>query len=111
MKQVKVGSPVPPPSALKTGVSKRLSTLAEACEVATSAADGVLAALQKYEAMVSVMSTREQAAEVLETIAPLTAVVVLAKKALRCAPESGGGGVQQYPQNSSTRYLRSQVPI
>ena len=64
--------------------AKRLRTMAFACEAPISAWQGVLAGLNKFEAFLATTRAREGSDEVLATIAPLTAAVALAKRAVRC---------------------------
>ena len=78
---LKVGSSC----ALKLDTVKRLKTIASACEVPESAAHGLLVALNKYEALLAGIGTREGSRQVLETIGPLSDAVVFAKRAIRCA--------------------------
>ena len=77
---LKVGSSC----ALKLDTVKRLKTIASACEVPESAAHGLLVALNKYEALLAGIGTREGSRQVLETIGPLSDAGVFAKRAIRC---------------------------
>ena len=64
--------------------AKRLRTMALTCEAPTSAWQGVLAGLNKFEAFLAATRAREGSDEVLATIAPLTAATALAKRLIRC---------------------------
>ena len=79
MNTLKLGSPRTASSASKT-----LQSLAESCEHPTSPADGILAAIGKYEAFCAAVGSREGWDAVAATITPLTTAVALAKKTVRC---------------------------
>jgi len=64
--------------------SKTLRYLTELCEHPTSPADGILAAIGKYEAFCAAVGSREGWDAVAATITPLTTAVALAKKTVRC---------------------------
>lgn len=79
---MKVGSRVISPS-LKVDAAKRLGTMAESTEAPLSAAEGILAGLNKQGSLLAVIRTRNGSEEVLATISPLMAVVALAKQTIR----------------------------
>lgn len=79
-KLTKVGTSSP----LKRDVVKRLKTVALASEASDSAAHGLISGMNKYEALLAGIGTREGFLEVLDTLKPLSNAVVLAKRAIRC---------------------------
>jgi len=82
-KTVQVGSRFTP-SSLKEDVSKRLRTIAESTEAPLSAAEGILAGLNKHGSMLASVANRHGIEDIVTTIAPLTASVEMAKKMVRC---------------------------
>lgn len=70
-------------SSLKVDVAKRLGTMAESTEAPLSAAEGILAGLNKQGSLLAVIRTRNGSEEVLATISPLMAAAALAKKTIR----------------------------
>ena len=72
------------PLPIMMDAAKRLRTMALTCEAPTSAWQGVLAGLNKFEAFLAATRAREGSDEVLATIAPLTAATALAKRLIRC---------------------------
>ena len=64
--------------------TKRLRTMALTCEAPASAWEGVLAGLGKIGDFLATTRAREGSDEVLATIAPLTATMALAKRAITC---------------------------
>ena len=82
-KTVQVGSRFTP-SSLKEDVSKRLRTIAESTEAPLSAAEGILAGLNKHGSMLASVANRRGIEDILATIAPLTASVEMGKKMVRC---------------------------
>lgn len=80
---MKVGSRVTPPTPLMVHVSKRLQTMAETIEAPLSAAEGIIAGLNKHGSMLASVGNREGIQEVTSAIAPFTAVVELANKTIR----------------------------
>ena len=77
---MKVGSASP----LKLDTLKRLRTIALASNAPESAAHGLLVALNKYEALLAGIGTREGSREIPETIEPLSDAVGFVKRAIRC---------------------------
>ena len=81
-KTVKAGSRVNP-SSLMVYVVERLRTTAEGTEAPLSAAEGILAGLNKHASMLASVGTREGIDDLLTKIAPLTAAIELGKM-VRC---------------------------
>ena len=77
---LKVGTASP----LQVDVIRRLKTIALTSEASDSTAQGILAGLNKCEALFARIGTREGFREVLEVLEPLSDVVVLVKRAIRC---------------------------
>lgn len=71
-------------SSLKADVSKRLRITAESTEAPLSAAEGILAGLNKNGSMLASVGTREGMEDVLAIIAPLMAAIEMGKKMVRC---------------------------
>ena len=82
-KFLRVGSRSAPLS-ITMDAAKRLRTMALTCEAPASAWEGVLAGLGKIGDFLATTRAREGSDEVLATIAPLTAAMALAKRAITC---------------------------
>ena len=82
---MKVGTRITPSlSSLKADVSRRLRVTAESTEAPLSAAEGILAGLNKNGSMLASVGTRDGMEEVLPIIAPLMAAIEMGKKMVRC---------------------------
>ena len=80
---MKVGSRITS-SPIKTNVAKRLGIMTESTEAPLSAAEGILAGLNKQGSMVVVVRTRNGSEAVLAAIAPLIEAAALAKQTIWC---------------------------
>ena len=80
--RVKVGSRVTS-ACLMMDAGKRCHTIVQATEASRSPAAGLRAFLPKYHALVAITGSREGSKEVLEEIAPLTAMAELVKTIIR----------------------------
>ena len=68
---------------LKADAAKRLRNMFFACKAPHAAIQGILAWLMKYEALLTVLSSRERNEDIVAALRPLASLAALAKKVVR----------------------------